>query len=227
MPTVRFYTYETCVVEQIEPYLIPVQLTSGTIIYQTSDLIDTVYFPENAIISLVNILENGTTTETGIVGRTGMLGLPVILGSDRSYNRAMVQIPNGGTKISAQVLKNEFERGEGLYRLLLRYTESRLTEAAQLTVCNRHHTIEERLARWLLMVQDLIQSDELPLTQEFIGNMLGVRRSGVTITAGVLQRAGMISYARGRINILDREALEDTACECYQLFHQHYCQTSY
>ncbi len=134
----------------------------------------------------------------------------------------MVQIPGDVTKISAQVVKNEFDRGEELQRLLLRYTETRLKEVSQLAVCNRNHTIEERLARWLLMVQDLIESKELALTQEFIGNMLGVRRSGVTLTAGTLQRAGMIRYARGKITILDREALENTACECYQVFHRNY-----
>lgn len=208
--------------QRLEPYLMPVSLDNGTVLYHADEPIDTVYFPDKAIISLVTTLETGITTEIGIVGRTGMVGLPVILGSGRSYNQAMVQLPNGVTKISAKVVKKEFDRGEELQRLLLLYTEARLKEVSQLVVCNRHHTIEERLARWLLMVQDLIQSNELALTQEFMGNMLGVRRSGVTIAAGVLQRAGMIRYARGKITILDRKALKDTACECYEVFHENY-----
>ena len=137
-------------------------------------------------------------------------------------HRAIVQVADSALKISAEVLKQEFDRGGELQRILLRYTETRLDEIAQLAVCNGHHTIEERLARWLLTVQDLIQSDELPLTQEFLGNMLGVRRSGVTITAGILQRAGLISYSRGKIKILDRQRLEATACECYKLFYEHF-----
>ncbi|HEY9771190.1 MAG TPA: Crp/Fnr family transcriptional regulator [Coleofasciculaceae cyanobacterium] len=208
--------------QRLEPYLRPIPLNSGTVLYHADQPIDTIYFPKKALISLVSTLENGMTTETGIVGRTGIIGLPFILGRNRSYNRAMVQVPDGAMKISAQVVKNEFKRGEELQRLLLLYTEARLREVSQLAVCNRNHTIEERLARWLLTVQDLIEGDELPLTQEFIGNMLGVRRSGVTITAGTLQRAGMIRYARGKITILDREALEHTSCECYQLFHENY-----
>lgn len=208
--------------QRLEPYLMPVSLDNGTVLYHAGEPIDTVYFPNRAVVSLVTTLENGITTEIGIVGRTGMVGLPVILGSDCSYSKAMVQIPDGAMKISSQVVKQEFNRGEELHRLLLRYTYDRLREVSQLAVCNRHHNIEERLARWLLMVQDLIQSEKLPLTQEFMGNMLGVRRSGVTISAGVLQRAGMISYARGKITILDRKALEDTACECYEVFHETY-----
>jgi CRP-like cAMP-binding protein len=122
-------------------------------------------------------------------------------------------------KISAFILKQEFDRGGELQKILLNYTQTRLNEVSQLAVCNRHHTIEERLARWLLTVQDLTQYQELPLTQEFIGNMLGCRRSGVTIAAGTLQKAGLISYTRGKIHVLNRNALEDAACECYQLFH--------
>lgn len=208
--------------QRLEPYLIPVSLAVGTVLYEISAKIETIYFPDTALVSLVNILSNGSTTEIGIIGGTGMIGLPMILGDNISYNRAIVQVPNGGIKISAVVLKREFDRGGELQRLLLAYSNTRLQEISQIAACNRHHTIEERLARWLLTVQDLIQADQLPLTQEFIGNMLGVRRSGVTIAAGILQRSGMITYARGRITILDREALENTACECYQLFHDNF-----
>ncbi len=208
--------------QRLEPHLKSVSLPVGTVFYEASEKIETVYFPNNALISLVSTLKNGATTEIALVGGTGVVGLPVILGSGYSSQRAIVQVPDGAVKISALILKQEFERGGELQKSLLRYVETRLNEVAQLAVCNRHHTIEERLARWLLTVQDLIQSDKLPLTQEFIGNMLGVRRSGVTIAAGTLQNAGMITYSRGKITVLNREALEDTACECYQLFHDNF-----
>lgn len=208
--------------QRLAPHLTPVSLTMGAVLHEASEKIETVYFPNNALISLVSTLKNGATTEIAVIGGTGMLGLPVILNSDCSQQRAIVQVPNGAMKISALVLKREFDRGEKLQRILHSYIATRLAEIAQLAVCNRHHTIEERLARWLLIVQDLIQSDELRLTQEFISNMLGVRRSGVTIAAGILQKAGLIRYSRGRIAILEREALEDVACECYELFHDNF-----
>jgi CRP-like cAMP-binding protein len=208
--------------QRLEPHLKSVCLSVGTVVYEASEKIETVYFPNNSLISLVSTLKNGATTEIALVGGTGMVGLPVILGNDHSSQRAIVQVADGAIKISALILKQEFDRGGELQKILLRYVETRLREVAQLAVCNRHHTIEERLARWLLTVQDLIQSDKLPLTQEFIGNMLGVRRSGVTIAAGILQKAGMISYSRGKITILNREALEDTACECYELYHDNF-----
>jgi CRP-like cAMP-binding protein len=206
----------------LEPHLIHVSLSVGTVFYEASEKIKTVYFPKSALVSLVNTLSTGTTTEIGIVGSTGMVGLPVILGDGYSSQRAIVQVAGDALKISAFVLKQEFNRGGKLQKLLLNYTQTRLNEVAQLAVCNRHHTIEERLARWLLIVQDLTQLNDLPLTQEFISHMLGCRRSGVTIAAGTLQGAGLISYARGKIHILNRQALEDTSCECYQLFDNNF-----
>jgi CRP-like cAMP-binding protein len=208
--------------QRLQPYLNFVSLPEGTIFYEALEKIESVYFPNSALISLVNTLGNGATTEIGIVGGTGMVGLPVVLGDGYSQQRAIVQVADGIVKISAQILKREFDRGGALQKILLNYAQTRLNEVAQLAACNRHHTIEERLARWLLTVQDLTQNDELLLTQEFIGNMLGCRRSGVTIAAGTLQKAGLISYARGKINILDRQSLENAACECYQLFHNNY-----
>lgn len=207
---------------RLEPYLTAVSLPLGTVFYEASQKIKTVYFPKSALVSLVNTLSNGTTTEIGIIGGTGMVGLPAILGNGYSSQRAIVQIADGAFKISAIILKQEFDRGGQLQKLLLNYAQNRLNEVSQLAVCNRHHTIEERLARWLLTVQDLTQSKELLLTQEFIGNMLGCRRSGVTIAAGVLQEGGLISYARGKITILNRPALEAVTCECYQLFHSNF-----
>lgn len=207
---------------RLEPYLTSVNLNLGKVFYEASEKIETIYFPNTSLISLVNTLETGATTEISLIGGTGVVGLPAILGSGYSSQRAIVQIPDHAIKISAKILKQEFDRGEELTRILLRYIETRLNEVAQIAVCNRHHTIEERLARWLLTVQDLIQTEELPLTQEFMGNMLGCRRSGVTLAAGSLQQAGLIRYKRGKITILDRQNLEDAACECYQLFHDHY-----
>jgi CRP-like cAMP-binding protein len=207
---------------RLEPYLTFETISVGTIFYEASEKIETVYFPNSALISLVNTLNNGTTTEIGIIGGTGMVGLPVVLGDGYSQQQAIVQIADGTVKISARILKREFDRGGKLQKILLNYVQTRLNEVAQLAVCNRHHTIEERLARWLLTVQDLTQINELPLTQEFIGHMLGCRRSGVTIAAGTLQKAGLISYARGKINILDRQSLENAACECYKLFYNNF-----
>ena len=207
---------------RLEPYITLTSLPAGEICYETMEEIDTVYFPNTALISLVSTLSDGFTTEVSLVGCTGMVGLPVILGSGYTQHRTIVQVPGNVIKISALILKQEFEKGGQLQKFLLAHVEDRLNEVSQLSICNRHHNIEERMARWLLMVQDLIQSDELPLTQEFIGQMLGVRRPGVTLTAGDFQRSGLIRYSRGKITILDREALEDVACECYQLFHKHF-----
>lgn len=207
---------------RLKPHLVYESVTVGTVFYEASEKIETVYFPNRALISLVNTLSNGATTEIGIIGGTEMIGLPVILDDGYSSQRAIVQVADGTFKISAKILKQEFDRGGKLQQILLKYAHTRLSEISQIAVCNRHHTIEERLARWLLTVQDLTQSDKLPLTQEFIGNMLGCRRSGVTISAGILQQAGLITYARGKITILNRNALEATACECYQLFYNNF-----
>lgn len=206
---------------RLEPYLTYVSLSVGENCHDALEEIDTVYFPHTALISLVSTLSEGYTTEVSLIGYTGVVGLPIILGSGYSQHCAFVQVPGEATKISALILKQQFETGGKLQKLLLRYVEDRLNEVAQLSVCNNHHNIEQRMARWLLMVQDLVRSDELPLTQEFIGQMLGVRRPGVTLTAGAFQRSGLIRYSRGKITILDRKALEDVACECYQLFHKH------
>ena len=206
---------------RLEPYMTLVSLPTGKICYEALEEINTVYFPDTALISLVSTLSDGFSSEVSLVGSIGMIGLPVILGSGYSQHRAIVQVSGSIVKISALILRQEFNRGGELQKLLLAHVEDRLNEVAQLSICNRHHNIEERMARWLLMVQDLIQSDKLPLTQEFIGQMLGVRRPGVTLTALDFQRSGLIRYSRGKITILDREGLENIACECYQLFHKH------
>lgn len=208
--------------ESLAPHLETVSLRTGQILYEPYELIEFVYFPNRAIVSLVAIMEDGTTTEVGLIGKEGMVGLPVILGSNFSTRRAMVNIGNSAVMVNAEIVKREFDRGGELQRLLLLYTQAIFTQVSQTAACNRQHVIEERLARWLLSVQDRIEQDEFLLTQEAIAYMLGVRRSGVTVAANILQKAGIISYSRGRIHIRDRQALEATACECYRFVKQEF-----
>jgi len=208
--------------QRLEPYLTLVDLPLGTVLYEPKQEIETVYFPVSGLVSIVCTLEEGLTTETGLIGNDGIVGIPVILGNRLSFNLIIVQVADTAIKISAEILKQEFDRKGELQKLLLTYTEARLIQVSQQAVCNRHHSIEERLARWLLTASDFIKSKELSLTQEFLANMLGVRRSGVTVSAGILQRAGMINYSRGKITIVDREALENTSCECYGYLKQEF-----
>lgn len=161
------------------------------------------------------MMQNGSTVEAGLVGNDGMLGVPIFLADSTSIYEANVQIPNSAVRIKADVLKSEFNRGGTLQTVLLRYSQALLNQVSQGAACNRLHTLEERLARWLLTVRDRLESDEIPLTQEFMSQMLGTRRSGVTVAASTLQRAGTIRYARGKITILNCEGLEATSCECY------------
>ena len=201
----------------LSPHLKPILLSCGTIIHEPGEDLTHGYFPNSAMISLVSIMSSGNTTEIGLIGNEGMVGLPIILGGKRNIGRAIVQIEGTALRIDAHHLKKAFQQGETLQKLLLLYTQARLTQVAQTAACNRQHNIEERLARWLLSVYDCVLKDELPLTQEFIANMLGTRRSGVTVAANTLQKAGLIKYNRGKITILNREELENTACECYRL----------
>ncbi|MEY3825764.1 MAG: hypothetical protein RLZZ148_576 [Cyanobacteriota bacterium] len=203
--------------ERLEPHLEKVSLKRGQILHEAYEKIEYVYFPSRAMISLVSIMEDGSTTEIGLVGNEGMVGLPVILGGDFAPSRAIVQVEDGGLRLKGDIFKREFLRGEVLQKRILLYTQAIFTQVSQSAACNRQHSIEERLARWLLSVQDCVMADELPLTQEFIANMLGTRRAGVTIAASTLQQAGMIRYTRGKITILNQEHLEATACECYRL----------
>ncbi|MBD1945516.1 Crp/Fnr family transcriptional regulator, partial [Coleofasciculus sp. FACHB-712] len=170
---------------------------------------------QQGIVSLLSVLEDGSTVEAGMVGNDGMVGLPIILGGNKTSNRALVQVAGNGIRMKAEQLRSEFKRGGALQSLLLRYTQALLTQVSQGVACNRLHTIEERLARWLLTVQDRVESDQFPLTQEFIAQMLGTRRSGVTVAAGTLSKAGTIRYSRGKITILNQGDLEAISCECY------------
>ncbi|MBE9042892.1 Crp/Fnr family transcriptional regulator [Pleurocapsales cyanobacterium LEGE 10410] len=203
--------------QRLASSLKPVTLTSGDILLEPNEIVQQIYFPQQAMISLVSIMMNGSTTEIGLVGNEGMVGISALLGGDRTISRSIVQISGSALQISADIIRREFHRSKKLRELTLLYTQALLTHVSQSAACNRQHHIEERLARWLLSVHDCILQDELPLTQEFIANMLGTRRSGVTVAAGILQQAGIIRYNRGKITILDRQALEATACECYRL----------
>ncbi|MGF1490667.1 MAG: Crp/Fnr family transcriptional regulator [Prochloraceae cyanobacterium] len=208
--------------QQLSPYLYPVSLPLGTTLYDAGDKIETVYFPNETVISLIAILEEGEIAETALIGKFGIIGLPAILGTGYNTEKTIVQVADNLMKMSASVLKTQFLKGGELQRYILLYTEYRMIEINRQSVCNTYHTIEQRLARWLLRIQDLVGSQELFLTQDFIAKMLGVNRSSVTIIAGILQRAGMISYSRGKVTILDRVALEDTTCQCYFFLKQEY-----
>ncbi len=208
--------------QRLVPHLENVYLMAGDVLCEPGETMTEVYFPNLAMVSLVSIMENGSTTEISLVGKEGMVGLPVFLGGNSTTSRAIVQIEGTAMMLNANLLKSEFNRGEKLQRLLLLYAQALFTQASQNAACNRQHNIEERLARWLLTAQDCVMKHELHLTQEFISQMLGTRRSGVTVAAGILQQAGMIRYTRGKISVLDRAALKVTACECYRVVKNEY-----
>jgi len=202
--------------QRLLPHLEFVSLARSQVIYDAGEPIDYIYFPTQAIISVVALMEDGAMIEVAVIGTEGMTGIPTCWGNNTSNQQVMVQIPGNGARISAQVLKTEFERGGALQNLVLHYTNALFSQAAQSAACNKLHKLEQRLARWLLTVDDRIELDALPLTQEFLSHMLGTRRSGVTEAANILSQAGIIHYIRGKITILCREKLESASCECYQ-----------
>ncbi|MEH2169431.1 MAG: Crp/Fnr family transcriptional regulator [Nostoc sp.] len=208
--------------QRLIPHLKLVQLSTRQILYDPGEPIAQVYFPNKAVVSIVTTMEDGSTVEVGLVSKEGMVGMPVILGDNTTTTTASVQIPGVGMQMDADIFISEFNRGTALQSVLLRYVQAVYTQIAQGSACNRLHKLEGRLARWLLTVSDRLESDEFPLTQEFISQMLGVRRAGVTEAANILSEAGIISYHRGQINILNREALEKTSCECYQIIEDEF-----
>jgi CRP-like cAMP-binding protein len=210
--------------QRLIPHLERVNLSLEQVLYEAGSPITHVYFLNQSIASLVCIQENGLTVEAGMVSNDGMVGLPVIWGGGSTTTTAFIQVAGGGIRMKAKDLIAEFKRGGELQSLLLCYTQALFTQVTQTAACNRLHTIEERLARWLLIVADRMQSNTFPLTQEFIAQMLGCRRAGVSVAAGTLSRAGMISYKRGNINILNREDLEQTSCECYSIIKNEYAR---
>lgn len=203
--------------EQLLPHLEPINLALGEVIYESGALQEYVYFPTTSIISLLYIMENGATAEMGLAGNDGLIGIALFMGGDTMPNRAVVQGAGGAVRIKAKLLQIQFSRGGKFQKLLLRYTLALITQISQTAVCNRLHTVEQQLCRWLLLCHDRINSDELVMTQGLIADMLGVRREGVTVAAGRLQDIGAISYFRGHIKILDRQKLEAAVCECYQV----------
>jgi CRP-like cAMP-binding protein len=203
--------------ERIHPDLQFVQLPLGSVLYESGDVLRHVYFPTNSIVSLLYVLENGASAEIAVVGNEGVIGVALFMGGETTPNRAVVQSAGQAYRLPAQRLKEEFRRNSGLQILLLRYTQALLTQMAQTAVCNRHHSVDQQLCRWLLLSLDRLYSDTLNMTQELIADMLGVRREGVTEAAGKLQRQGVIRYVRGRITVLDRQKLEHLSCECYKV----------
>ena len=195
--------------------LIPMKL--GDVLYESGAKLRYVYFPTTCIVSLLYVMEDGASAEIAIVGNEGILGISLFMGGDTTPSRAVVQSAGHAFRLKAELLKNEFGRFGPTMQLLLRYTQALITQMAQTAVCNRHHSVDQQLCRWLLLSLDRLSSNELSMTQELIANMLGVRREGVTEAAGKLQDAGLIRYRRGRINVLDRSGLEARSCECYQV----------
>ena len=205
---------------RLEPHLEPTPLPLGRSVYESGGTQRYVYFPTDAIVSLLYVLADGDSTELGVVGNDGLVGISLFMGGDTTPSRAVVQSGGHGYRLKASLLKAEFESGGALHTLLLRYTQALITQMAQTAVCNRHHAVEQQLCRWLLLSLDRLPSNELVMTQELIADMLGVRREGVTLAAGNLQAAGLIHYFRGRITVLDRAKLEARVCECYSVVRQ-------
>jgi CRP-like cAMP-binding protein len=207
---------------RLAPHLKRVTLEAEQILHRIDEPIEHIYFPETALVSLLNILSDGTTVEVGVVGREGLVGVSPLLEGERAMTQAIVQIAGEAQRINMRVLKEEFKRGGQLQTLLLRYTRTLMSQIAQTAVCNCLHNVDQRLARWLLVARLRDERDELPLTQEFIAHMLGTRRAGVSEAASLLQDAGLITYVRGHITLLDFKGLEDVSCECYQIVRKEF-----
>ncbi|MFU8784664.1 Crp/Fnr family transcriptional regulator [Aliidiomarina sp.] len=202
---------------RIKPHLEVVDLPLGESLYESGEKIKYAIFPTNSIISLVYVMENGDSAEISVIGNDGMMGKSLFLGGDSTPHRAVVQSAGAAYRLPAQVLKEEFDRSKEFRSLFLLYTQSLMTQMAQTAVCNRHHSVDQQLCRWLLLSLDRIPTNVLTMTQELIANMLGVRREGVSVAAGKLQKAGIIEYHRGCLTIINRPALEKLSCECYEV----------
>ena len=199
-----------------------VEMPLGEVIYEPGVALKYVYFPLTSIVSLLYVMENGASAEIAVVGNEGIVGVSLFMGGESTPSRAVVQSAGSGCRLSANLMKVEFNRAGPVLHLLLRYTQALITQMAQTAVCNRHHSLDQQLCRWLLLSLDRLQGDELIMTQELIANMLGVRREGVTEAAFKLQKAGLIRYSRGHITVLDRAGLEARTCECYAVVKREY-----
>ena len=205
-----------------QPLLEWVELPLGQVLYESGLTMSHVYFPTAAIISLLYVMESGASAEIAVVGNEGLVGIALFMGGETTPSRAVVQSAGTGFRLKAQVIKDEFNGSGPVMHLMLRYTQALITQMAQTAVCNRHHTLDQQLCRWLLLSLDRLQGNELVMTQELIANMLGVRREGVTEAALKLQKAGLIRYARGHITVIDRAGLEGRTCECYEVVKREY-----
>jgi CRP-like cAMP-binding protein len=204
------------------PRLESFEMPLGHVLYESGATLSHVYFPTNSIVSLLYVMENGASAEIAVVGHEGVVGISLFMGGETTPSRAVVQSAGKGFRLKAHVLKEEFSRSSPVTHLLLRYTQALITQMAQTAVCNRHHSLDQQLCRWLLLSLDRLQGNDLVMTQELIANMLGVRREGVTAGALKLQDAGLIRYARGHISVLDRAGLEARTCECYCVVKKEY-----
>jgi len=204
------------------PLLEAVELPLGQVLYEAGGTLSHVYFPSTAIVSLLYVMENGASAEIAVVGNEGIVGISLFMGGGSTPSRAVVQSAGLGFRLTAEAIKHEFNRAGPVMHLLLRYTQALITQMAQTAVCNRHHSLDQQLCRWLLLSLDRLSGNELVMTQELIANMLGVRREGVTESALKLQQAGLIRYARGHISVLDRGGLERRTCECYAVVKKEY-----
>jgi CRP-like cAMP-binding protein len=204
------------------PLLEPVELPLGRVVYESGRPLTHVYFPIDSIVSLLYVMENGGSAEIAVVGNEGLVGISLFMGGETTPSRAVVQSAGSGFRLQAEAMKEEFNRAGPVLHLLLRYTQALITQMAQTAVCNRHHTLDQQLCRWLLLSLDRLKGSELRMTQELIANMLGVRREGVTEAALKLQASGLIRYARGHITVLDRSGLEQRTCECYAVVKKEY-----
>lgn len=209
-------------VERIVPKLSSVELELGKVLYESGEKMEYAYFPMTAIVSLLYIMESGSTAEIGVIGNDGIVGLSLLLGGETTTNRAVVQSAGTALKISSRDLKEEFKRGERFQEFLLRYTQALMTQISQTAVCNRLHPIEQQLCRWLLLSHDRLHTDKLVMTHDLISNMLGVRREGITLAAKKLAARKLISNRRGTMTVIDREGLEAAACECYDVVRAEY-----
>ncbi|POR53647.1 Crp/Fnr family transcriptional regulator [Paraburkholderia eburnea] len=207
---------------RLSPHLVRLDMPLGQVVYESGDRLDHVYFPTTSIVSLLYVMEDGSSAEIAIVGNEGLIGIALFMGGETMPNRAIVQSAGAAYRLDARILKEEFHRAGPVQRLLLRYTQALITQMAQTAVCNRHHSIDQQLCRWLLLSIDRLPSNELKMTQELIANMLGVRRSGVTEAALKLQDAGLIRYSHGHIEVLDRPGLEKRVCECYAVVRREF-----
>ncbi len=205
-----------------QPHLEWVDMPLGQVLYEPGRTMSHVYFPTNAIVSLLYVMHDGSSAEIAVVGREGVVGIALFMGGGSTSSRAVVQSAGQGWRLRGSVMLDEFNRSHPVMRLMLRYTQALITQMAQTAVCNRHHVLDQQLCRWLLLSLDRLVGDELVMTQELIANMLGVRREGVTEAALKLQRDGLIRYARGHISVLDRAGLEARTCECYEVVKKEY-----